>query len=70
MLFDYRITENVSRVNNFIDGGTRLLYNRNTNQNVTQINININSVSSTNIDLNLTLIRANDDVLIKGEVLK
>lgn len=65
-LLDYRITENASRKNNLMNGGTRLLDNAyNSGLNATQISFEINSLSSTDIDLEYSFTRE-DGVIISG----
>lgn len=57
-LINYRITENASRVNGYIQGGTRLLEdNYNSNLNASQISFTINSISSTNISFTYSFTR-------------
>lgn len=66
-LWDYRMTENASRANNFMQGGTRLLDNAyNSNLNATQISFIINTLSATNIDLEYSFTRE-DGELINGK---
>ncbi|GGG33491.1 hypothetical protein [Bizionia arctica] len=65
-LLDYRITENASRVNGYIEGGTRLLDNMNQDLYATQINFIINSFSDTHIDFEFTFTRQ-DGEIVTGE---
>lgn len=65
-LLNYRITENASRVNSFIQGGDRLLEdNFNSNLNATQINFTINSITDTYINVVFSFTRE-DGLLISG----
>ena len=65
-LLNYRITKNASRVNNFIQGGSRFLEdNLGSNLNATEISFVINSISSEIIDFQFSFTRL-DGVLITG----
>ena len=65
-LLNYRITNNASRVNNFMQGGIRILEdNVGSNLNAVEINFVINSVTSENIDFQFSFTRA-DGTLITG----
>lgn len=66
-LLDYRITENCSRVNGFMQGGTRLLDNTfNSGLNATQISFTINSVTDTTVDFEFSFTRE-DGTIISGQ---
>lgn len=65
-LLDYRITENASRVNNFIQGGVRLLEdNYGSDLNATEISFIINSITTQTIDFQFSFTRE-DGQLISG----
>ncbi len=65
-LLNYRITENASRVNNFIEGGVRLLEdNYGSDVNASEISFIINSITSETIDFEFTFTRE-DGELITG----
>lgn len=65
-LLNYRITENASRVNNFIEGGVRLLEdNYGSDLNATQISFTINSITTQTIDFQFSFTRK-DGELISG----
>jgi len=62
-LYNYRITENASRVNGYIQGGTRLLEdNYNSDLNASQISFTINSISSTNISFTYSFTRLDGEI--------
>ena len=63
LLINYRITENASRVNGYIQGGTRLLEdNYNSDLNASQISFTINSISSTNISFTYSFTRLDGEI--------
>ncbi len=65
-LLNYRVTENASKSNGYIQGGNRLLEDTyNSDLNATEISFTINSISTTNIDFEFSFIRE-DGLLFSG----
>lgn len=66
-LLDYRITENASRENGFITGGTRLLDDTfNSGLTATQISFTINSLTNSTINFEFSFTRE-DGEIIEGQ---
>lgn len=67
VLLDYRITENASRVNGWIEGGNKLLDNAsNTGLTATQINFTVNSITDNTINFDFSFTRE-DGEIIEGQ---